>query len=267
LISIDGSLKDTLGVKNPYRYRGYRYDNETGLYYLQSRYYNPETCRMLNADGLVGTPGEILSANMFAYCGNNHVNREDPSGCLWGFIKEFVSQVSSAINTLKPAYAVAGGCALGDGPLLIGDLIGAAIAGVVTIGAVGYAAYKTKTASRESTKSTTIATETSQKKREQPTVIYRYGSGSNTNLTPRPQDTGGLSFSLTPPASGKYVVTTIQAVNATGILRAVKDGTNHVSVMPTNPLTMSGWIASRPNAQTSPHPYTVTLKSIVWDSK
>lgn len=59
----------------------------------------------------------------------------------------------------------------------------------------------------------------------------------------------------------------MQAVNATGVLRAVKDWSNHVSVMPTIPTTMSGWIASRPNAQTSPHPYTVVLKAIVWDSK
>ena len=42
VISIEGELKDTVGVINPYRYRGYRYDNETGFYYLQSRYYNPE---------------------------------------------------------------------------------------------------------------------------------------------------------------------------------------------------------------------------------
>ena len=42
VVSIEGELKDTVGVINPYRYRGYRYDNETGLYYLQSRYYNPE---------------------------------------------------------------------------------------------------------------------------------------------------------------------------------------------------------------------------------
>ncbi|MEA4827168.1 MAG: RHS repeat-associated core domain-containing protein, partial [Clostridium sp.] len=50
IISIDGSLKDSVGIKNPYRYRGYRYDNETGLYYLQSRYYNPEWGRFINAD-------------------------------------------------------------------------------------------------------------------------------------------------------------------------------------------------------------------------
>ncbi len=50
LISIEGKLKDSLGLINPYRYRGYRCDNETGLYYLQSRYYNPELGRFINAD-------------------------------------------------------------------------------------------------------------------------------------------------------------------------------------------------------------------------
>ncbi|MFQ9441228.1 MAG: RHS repeat-associated core domain-containing protein, partial [Acutalibacteraceae bacterium] len=40
--------------KNPYRYRGYYYDVETGLYYLKTRYYDPITCRFINADGLIG---------------------------------------------------------------------------------------------------------------------------------------------------------------------------------------------------------------------
>ena len=69
-----------VGYKNPYRYRGYRYDTETGLYYLQSRYYNPEWGRFLNADGLVGEIGKLLTANMFAYTLNNPVNMKDPSG-------------------------------------------------------------------------------------------------------------------------------------------------------------------------------------------
>lgn len=55
LLSIEGPLKDTVGVKNPYRYRGYRYDSETRLYYLQSRYYNAEWGRFLNADAIAGT--------------------------------------------------------------------------------------------------------------------------------------------------------------------------------------------------------------------
>ena len=55
LLSITGSLADTVGVLNPLRYRGYYYDTETGLYYLQSRYYDPETGRFLNADETVLT--------------------------------------------------------------------------------------------------------------------------------------------------------------------------------------------------------------------
>lgn len=80
LLSIEGSLKDTLGVKNPYRYRGYRYDTDTGLYYLKSRYYNPEWGRFLNADGILGETGQLLTHNLFAYCYNNPVILEDSSG-------------------------------------------------------------------------------------------------------------------------------------------------------------------------------------------
>ncbi|WP_346920673.1 RHS repeat-associated core domain-containing protein [Clostridium sp. UBA7339] len=69
-----------LGEKNPYRYRGYRYDTETGYYYLQSRYYNPEWGRFLNADGVVSTGQGMLSHNMFAYCANNPVIFKDPLG-------------------------------------------------------------------------------------------------------------------------------------------------------------------------------------------
>ena len=65
---------------NPFRYRGYYYDIETRYYYLQTRYYNPEWGRFLNADGYINANGDILGYNMFAYCGNNPVNRIDPSG-------------------------------------------------------------------------------------------------------------------------------------------------------------------------------------------
>ena len=58
----------------------YRYDTETQLYYLQSRYYNPEWGRFINADGIAGETGVLLSHNMFAYSFNNPVNREDSNG-------------------------------------------------------------------------------------------------------------------------------------------------------------------------------------------
>ncbi len=80
LISTTGSLASTVGVKNPYLYKGYRYDNETGLYYLQSRYYSPEWGRFVNADAIAGKVGELLGANVFAYCKNNAVNKYDSSG-------------------------------------------------------------------------------------------------------------------------------------------------------------------------------------------
>ena len=65
---------------NPFRYRGYYYDVETGLYYLQSRYYNPEWGRFLNADGYVSTGAGMLGYNMFVYANNNPVMFLDPTG-------------------------------------------------------------------------------------------------------------------------------------------------------------------------------------------
>ena len=68
------------GIINPFRYRGYMYDDESGLYYLNSRYYDPETGRFVNADGYVSTGQGVLSHNMYAYCLNNPINMIDPNG-------------------------------------------------------------------------------------------------------------------------------------------------------------------------------------------
>ena len=80
VLTTTGSLASTIGASNPYRYRGYWYDTETGLYYLQSRYYDPTTGRFINADILVSTEQGILGCNMFAYCENNPANYKDPNG-------------------------------------------------------------------------------------------------------------------------------------------------------------------------------------------
>ena len=69
-------------IKNPFRYRGYYYDSETGWYYLNSRYYDPNTKRFINADNqsYLGAGDEINSYNLFAYCGGDPVYQRDESG-------------------------------------------------------------------------------------------------------------------------------------------------------------------------------------------
>ena len=70
-----------IGHINPLRYRGYYYDRETRLYYLQSRYYDFANCRFINADTFATTDANgFLSANMFAYCENNPIGNSDPDG-------------------------------------------------------------------------------------------------------------------------------------------------------------------------------------------
>ena len=82
VLSVTGSLADTVGIINPIRYRGYYYDGETGYYCLQSRYYNPDICRFINADepSFIGIDNEKISYNLFAYCANNSINYIDPTG-------------------------------------------------------------------------------------------------------------------------------------------------------------------------------------------
>lgn len=80
---VSGTLASTLGAMNPLRYRGYVYDTETGLYYLNSRYYNPVWGRFINADNQITTGSDLTGTNLFAYCGNNPMNRTDPTGEAW----------------------------------------------------------------------------------------------------------------------------------------------------------------------------------------
>ena len=81
--AVEGLEAAIVAVLCPFAYRGYNYDFTTGLYYLQSRYYNPEWGRFLNVDDtniLLASQGESLGANLFAYCNNNPVNKADYSG-------------------------------------------------------------------------------------------------------------------------------------------------------------------------------------------
>ncbi|KFZ27348.1 MAG: tRNA3(Ser)-specific nuclease WapA precursor [Candidatus Izimaplasma bacterium HR2] len=82
-----GSMADI----NPYRYRGYRFDNDTGLYYLNSRYYNPKIGRFINVDGLLGEVGELTQHNVFSYVSNNPVNYVDYNGYKKKKINDYIS--------------------------------------------------------------------------------------------------------------------------------------------------------------------------------
>ena len=99
LLSVTGSLASTVGQANPFRYRGYYYDSETELYYLNSRYYDPETGRFINADGYVSGPEKVIQGyNLFVFCDNNPVNKVDDSGNWPKWIKNVVNKVSTAVK-------------------------------------------------------------------------------------------------------------------------------------------------------------------------
>ena len=75
-----------IGLMNPIRYRGYYYDSEIGMYYLQSRYYNPQVGRFISADEYFSTGQDINGCNMFAYCSNNPTGRADDCGEFWHIV-------------------------------------------------------------------------------------------------------------------------------------------------------------------------------------
>ena len=88
-----------IGNLNPFRYRGYYQDTETGLYYLMSRYYDAVTHRFINADGYFQAGTSILDGNTFAYCGNNPVSRADTGGDSW-FSDIAATVVESALTAM-----------------------------------------------------------------------------------------------------------------------------------------------------------------------
>ena len=72
---------------NPIRYRGYYYDSDTGLYYCNARYYSPKWRRFTSPDDTFFLhPENVNGLNLYCYCGNDPLNRCDPSGCFWDYI-------------------------------------------------------------------------------------------------------------------------------------------------------------------------------------
>ena len=143
LISTTGTLASTLGANNPFRYRGYYYDTETGLYYLTTRYYDPEVCRFISADVYMTTGQGVLGGNMWAYCGNNPVVRYEVQGKFWGLVAKVVVGIASQYvsdvignlisgktgwDILKPTSSIGEYVAAGVTALIPGSGFGAALA-------------------------------------------------------------------------------------------------------------------------------------------
>ena len=114
LLQTGGTMAATLGTLNPLTYRGYVYDHETGLYYLQSRYYNPTIRQFISPDAFVSTGQGYLGYNMFAYCGNNPVNRYDDGGFFWHII------VGAAVGALISGVATVVSNAIDGKPITEG---------------------------------------------------------------------------------------------------------------------------------------------------
>ena len=156
LLTTTGSMASTLGAKNPLRYRGYVYDTETGLYYLQSRYYDPEMGRFINADdlGFIGADGSLLSYNIFAYCFNNPVQLRDSEGNWPTWAKKLAIGAAVVVGVAAvAAITVATG---GTGTMLACAALGAAkgaaigfVTGAVSGAASGAITHIAKTGSTQ----------------------------------------------------------------------------------------------------------------------
>ena len=253
----------TQGHLQPFGYTGYRYDNVADTYFAQAREYVAGVGRFAGEDWIKGSIEKPFSLKQYGYCWGNPIGLVDRDGKA----PEMASNYSQVFDILKTGTEMAGAAALADspapGPM---DLVALGIIGItlVVAGGVAVGTYINSKA-KEKEKARIIALEQVTTKRPKQTVIYRGGSGNATNLTPRPRDIDdGLSYelSVTPDIADKYTMTTMEAVNATGVLEAVIDRPNHVSVRPVNPLEMMEWINSRPTAKENPYYLTKILASI-----
>jgi RHS repeat-associated protein len=112
----------TLAQSNPIRYRSYYYDTDTGFYYLQSRYYDRAIKRFINADSVnyLGANGDFTSLNLYAYCGNNPVYRQDSCGKYFETALDIASLVADVIDiAANPANPWAWGSLAADVASLI----------------------------------------------------------------------------------------------------------------------------------------------------
>ncbi len=180
MLNITGSLAASLGKDNPYRFKGYYYDEETGMYYLKSRYYQPEICRFVSADTIevLDCQGDLNDKNLYAYCDNNPVMRVDTGGQIWitlgimavgGFVSGAVAASplgltgQIGVGAAVGAVSYVADCKVNGSALKVDELAVSAAAGAVSggIGGSGANQYKAlsntiKTASKTTARFTRL---------------------------------------------------------------------------------------------------------------
>ena len=132
-----------IGNLNPFRYRGYYYDTDTGFYYLNSRYYDPQVKRFINADDIsyLGANGDMQGFNLYAYCSNNPVMYADPSGNLpsWAIKLIVAASIVVAVAAIAAITVATAGTGTAIAAVAVGAAKGAAIgfASGAAMGAAG----------------------------------------------------------------------------------------------------------------------------------
>ena len=139
LLATTGTYATTLGKLNPFRYRGYVYDEESGLYYLRNRYYNPELQRFINTDFDISGQLDPLSHNIYTYCLNDPINRVDEDGT-WSLPNWAKVAIGTALIVGAAVVATvatggvacfAAGAAIGAAKGAISGAVGGAVSGVI----------------------------------------------------------------------------------------------------------------------------------------
>ena len=152
LLDVKDDSSESLAELNPFRYRGYYYDAEAGLYYVSSRYYDPETRRFVNADDVdvLKVQDDLHDKNLYAYCDNNPVIRVDEDGDTWGLavegIESLIMSVGAALSAVGGTFATAAGAITPAGWIIIATVV------VISVAAFAYAKTGNKNALQKKVK-------------------------------------------------------------------------------------------------------------------
>ena len=134
VISTTGSLDATLGKRNPFRYRGYVYDEETGLYYLRSRYYDAECGRFISIDMMLASVGSICGHNAFVYSINNPLVLKDDEGTWPSWITAVVSVAVAVVTAVAIVAAAPAAACVATASLVYMGVGATAASTIATVG-------------------------------------------------------------------------------------------------------------------------------------